>query len=245
MNNGIYTAYSGLRAQMDALDVLANNLANLNTAGFKEEMIYFSLQNPAAESATNSSDLGSTINRSIKTQGALSALDGSINQTNRDLDVAIEGNGFLTLQTPRGIRYTRNGNLQLNSKGLLVASDGSPLLGTSGRPIALGPGKIAISEQGAVSLDGSEVDRLKIVAFDDLSNLAREGNSLLMLQNGKGEEKISNARIKSGYLEQSNINAINSIVRMVDIMRQFEAIKKTIDLVMNDINTKSIDKLGK
>jgi flagellar basal-body rod protein FlgF len=230
---------------MDALDILANNLANLNTPGFKEEMAFFSLLNPAAESAASAGDLGSIINRSIKTESALNSMDGSVNQTNRNLDVAIEGNGFLTVQTARGIRYTRNGNLQLNSQNLLVASDGSPLLGTKDRPITLGPGDITISEEGIVSLDGVEVDRLKVVAFDDLSNLAKEGNSLLMLQNGKSEGKISNAKIKSGYLEQSNVNAVSSIVRMVGIMRQFEAIQKTVNLVMNEMNTKSIEKLGR
>jgi flagellar basal-body rod protein FlgF len=244
VDNGIYTAYSGLRAQVDALDLLANNLANLNTAGFKEEMAYFSLLNQSAEASANAGDLGATINSSIKTQGAVNAADGSQSRTNRDLDVAIEGNGFLVVQTPRGTRYTRNGSLMLNAKGVLVASEGSPILGASGRPITLGRGAININAEGAVALDGREIDRLKIVSFEDPAKLTREGNSLLLLQNGKDQEKISGAKIKSGYLEQSNVNAVSSIVRMVGIMRQFEAIQKTVN-VMNDMNSKSIEKLGR
>jgi flagellar basal-body rod protein FlgF len=244
VNNGIYTAYSGLRAQADALDLLANNLANLNTTGFKEEIAYFSRLNQSTETAANAGDLGATINSSVRTQGAMNTASGSLSHTERDLDVAIEGNGFLVVETPRGIRYTRNGSLSRDAKGMLVASEGSPILGASGRPITLGPGAININEEGAVTLNGKEIDRLKIVSFENLTNLSREGNSLLLPQSGKDQEITSNAKIRSGYLEQSNVNAVNSIVRMVNIMRQFEAIQKTVK-EMDDLNSKSIEKLGR
>jgi flagellar basal-body rod protein FlgF len=240
VNNGIYTGYSGLRAQVDALDLLANNLANINTAGFKEEMAYFSLMNqPSGD------ELNATINRSVMTLGTLNPLEGSLSQTNRDLDIAIEGNGFLAIQTPRGIRYTRSGDLKQNAKGVLCCAEGSPVLGVNGRPITLGPGKIHISENGSISLDNVQVDRLKVVSFNNLTNLLREGNSLFALADGKDQEKISDARIRSGYLEQSNVNPVNSIVRMMGIMRNFEAIQKTVNLIFNDINAKSIEKLGR
>jgi flagellar basal-body rod protein FlgF len=240
MNNGIYTGYSGLRAQVDALDLLSNNLANVNTTGFKEEMAYFSLMNqPSGD------ELNSTINHSVITLGAVNPLEGSLSQTNGELDIAIEGNGFLVVQTPRGIRYTRNGELKKNGMGVLSCSEGSPVLGVNGRPITLGPGKIHIREDGAVSLDNVQVDRLKVVTFNSLTNLAREGNSFFTLRDGKDQEKISDAKIKAGYLEQSNVNPVNSIVRMIGIMRNFEAVQKTVNLIFNDLNTKSIEKLGR
>jgi flagellar basal-body rod protein FlgF len=240
VNNGIYTAYSGLRAQVDALDLLSNNLANVNTAGFKEELAYFSLMNQPADGGLNS-----TINQSVMTLGALNSTEGSLSETKRELDIAIEGNGFLVVQTPRGIRYTRSGDLKRNAQGVLCCSEGSPVLGINGRPITLGPGKVNISEDGSISLDNGQVDRLKIVTFNDLTNLLREGNSLFALTDGKDQEKISDARIRSGYLEQSNVNPVLSIVRMIGIMRNFEAIQKTVNLIFNDINTKSIEKLGR
>jgi flagellar basal-body rod protein FlgF len=244
VNNGIYTAYSGLRAQVDALDLLANNLANLNTTGFKEELAYFSLLNPSAEASANAGDLGSTINSILKTEGYTNSSAGSLNRTDRDLDIAIEGNGFLVVQTARGIRYTRNGNLTVNEKGVLVASEGDPVIGKNGKPITLGRGTVRrIDEEGTVTLDGREIDRLKMVSFDDVTKLSREGNSLL-LPNGNVQEKVSSAKIKSGYLEQSNVNAVASIVRMIGIMRQFEAIQKSV-LALNELNTKSIEKLGR
>jgi flagellar basal-body rod protein FlgG len=135
--------------------------------------------------------------------------------------------------------------LKLNNQGLLCASDGSPVLNTKGQSIALGPGKISISEDGSVSLDNNPVASMKIVTFNDLNNLVREGNSLYLVREGKDQEKASTAKIKSGYLEQSNVNAVSSMVRMIGIMRQFESLQKTIHLVMNDMNTKVIDKLGR
>jgi flagellar basal-body rod protein FlgF len=240
VNNGIYTGYSGMRAQADALDLLSNNLANANTSGFKEEMANFSLINQPADGGLNS-----TINRTVMTQGSINSLEGSMSQTNRDLDIAIEGNGFLAVQTPRGIRYTRNGSLKMNAQGVLCCSEGSPVLGINGRPIALGPGKVQISENGTVSLENQPVDQLKVVTFDKGANFTREGNSLFALTDGKVQEKIADAKIKSGYLEQSNVNPVTSIVRMVEIMRHFEAMKKCVDLIINDINSKSIDKLGR
>lgn len=245
MSNGIYTAYSGLRAQMEALDLVANNLANVNTAGFKEELAYFSSINPSVDASSNSNELEAAINSSIIVSGAMNDTAGSMTQTSRDLDIAIDGNGFLGVQTPQGVRYTRNGNLKLNNQRLLCASDGSPVLNTKGQSIALGPGKISISEDGSVSLDNNPVASMKIVTFNDLNNLVREGNSLYLVREGKDQEKASTAKIKSGYLEQSNVNAVSSMVRMIGMMRQFESLQKTIHLVMNDMNAKVIDKLGR
>ncbi len=245
MNSGIYTAYSGLKAQSDALELLSNNLANANTTAFKEETAFYTYLNQAAESTSRKSDLNSTINRSIQIGSAMNFEGGVLSATGRDLDVAIEGNGFLVVNTSRGIRYTRNGNLNRNAQSVLVAGDGSPVLGDSGKPITLGPGKISIGEKGEVFLENAQVDRLKVVTFDNISSLAKEGNSLFRSQGDRGLEKSSDARIKSGYLEQSNVNPVSSIVRMVEIMRHFEAIQKSIHLVMNDINAKAIEKLGR
>jgi flagellar basal-body rod protein FlgF len=245
MNSGIYTGYSGLRAQSDALEIMANNLANLNTTGFKEEKAFFTYINQSLAASPNSGDLNTAINQSIQTCSALNAEAGSLNATNRDLDVAIAGNGFLAVQTPRGIRYTRNGSLDMNAQSVLTTADGYPVLGANGSTITLGPGKIHIGEEGDVTLDGVHVDRLKIASFDDVSVLEKEGNSLFISKKGQEAEKNSDAKIKSGYLEQSNVNPVSSIVRMVDIMRHFEAIQKSINLVMNDINSKAIEKLGR
>jgi flagellar basal-body rod protein FlgF len=245
MDSGIYTAYSGLRAQSDALEILANNLANINTTGFKEQKAFYTYLNQAAEASQKPDDLNTVINQLIQTRSALSGEAGSLSATNRELDIAIAGDGFLVIQTPRGIRYTRNGSLDLNAQSVLTTSEGMPVLGTSGRKITLGPGKIRIGDSGDVFLNDIRIDRLKVTAFGDLSDLEKEGNSLFKSRPGASSEKSSDAKIKSGYLEQSNVNPVSSIVRMVEIQRHFEAIQKSIHLVMNEINPKAIEKLGR
>ncbi len=244
MNSGLYTAYSGLRAQSDALEILANNLANVNTTGFREERAFFALLHESIESPNESGSLDPAINSSVLAHKAVNSAEGSLNFTGRDLDIAIAGNGFLIVDAPQGTRYTRNGSLHLNAQSVLTTSDGFPIRGASGQPIRLGPGKIQISEDGEVLLGSKKVDRLKIVSFDNVSTLEKEGNSLFIAPEGASSEKPSTAAVKSGYLEQSNVNPVSSIVQMVEILRHFEAIQKSVNLLMNDINSKAIEKLG-
>ncbi len=245
MNSGIYTGYSGMKAQLDALEILANNLANLNSNGFKEDNVFYTYLNESLNASQQNEDLNTTVNRSVIARGTLNIEAGSLLQTSRELDIAVEGSGFLAVNTSRGIRYTRNGSLQLNGKYVLSTQDGDPLISaTTGRPITLGPGKIHINEDGEVNLDGVPVDRLKVVNFEDKSTLTKEGKSLFASSANPESIKPSDSRIRSGYLEQSNVNAIESIVRMVSILRHFEAIQKSINLEMNEINSKAIDKLG-
>jgi flagellar basal-body rod protein FlgF len=245
MDSGIYTAFSGMQAKMDALEVLSNNLANLNTTGFKEEKAFFTFLNQSLEGSQGSENLNSVVNQSVRTRTALNVTTGSMTPSGRDLDIAIEGNGFLAVDTPRGIRYTRNGSLHLNAQSVLATSEGFPIRGDNNGAIAIGPGQIRINTDGAVSVDGTQVGRIKVVAFEDVSTLQKEGNSLFVSRANQAAERPSDATIRSGYLEQSNVNAVSSIVQMVDIMRHFESIKKSVDLIMNDINAKSIDRLGR
>ncbi len=244
MNSGLYTAFSGLRAQMTALDLVSNNLANVNTAGFKEERAFFTLLDQTLKDA-DSSQLGTVINNHVVLAGgALNQSDGSLVATGRELDIALSGNGYLTVQTPRGLRYTRDGGLAIGEKDLLSTRDGYAVLGENG-PIQLGPGKVRIDEQGSVYLDGNLVDRLKLVAFNDPRALLREGASLMAPADEKLKAAAAQPEVRQGYIEQSNVNAVASVVGMIGILRNFEAIQKSVNLLMNDINAKAIDRLGR
>jgi flagellar basal-body rod protein FlgF len=245
MDGGIYTAFSGMQSKLDALDILSNNLANLNTTGFKEEKTFFTLLNQSLQGSKGSENLNEAVNQTIQTGTALNIATGSLTPSGRDLDIAIEGNGFLVVDTPRGIRYTRNGSLQLNAQSQLATSEGFAIRGDNDRAISLGPGTIEISADGSVSVDGVPAGRIKVVAFAKVSELQKEGNSLFVSSANPTAERPSGTTIRSGYLEQSNVNAVYSIVQMVDMLRQFESIKKSVDLIMNDINAKAIDKLGR
>jgi flagellar basal-body rod protein FlgG len=245
VNSGIYTAVSGLKAQVDALDILANNLANVNTAGYKEDKTFFKILNQELDSA-GLDELNVAIDRrKVIADSALNLAGGSLTATHRNLDVALTGDGYLVVQAPQGIRYTRNGSLILNPKSILSTIDGFPVLGERNRPIALGPGQIYINDIGEVFLNDSRVNRLKIVSFGNAESPVKEGGFLFSSKGGPDSERPSEARVKQGYLEQSNVNPVSAVVSMVGIMRQFEAIQKSVNLMLNDMNAKSIERLGR
>ncbi len=244
MNSGVYTAVSGMKAQVDALDILSNNLANLNTAGYKEEKTFFRTLRQEMDSG-NIDALNTAIDRrKVVAESTVNPANGSLTLTHRDLDVALVGDGFLVVETPQGTRYTRNGSLLRNSKSFLSTAEGFPLLGEQGR-IPLGPGKIRINESGEVFVDDARVGHLKMVSFDSPSSLLREGGSLLSPKSSAISSKPAQASLMQGYLEQANVNPISAVVGMVGILRQFEAIQKCVNLIMNDLNAKSIERLGR
>ncbi len=170
MNTGVQAASSGMKAQIEALDILANNLANLNTNGYKEQKAFFSI---LSESAAAGSDDDPSNVRSVSAQGALNLADGSLQPTGRDLDVALVGEGFFAVQTPQGIRYTRNGSLRLNEKGELVVSGGYPVLDDSGGKMTIGPGKLNITEKGIVYSGNRKVGQLRLVTFEEPAKVIR------------------------------------------------------------------------
>ncbi len=244
MNSGLYTAYSGLRAQVTALDQLSNNLANLNTIGYKEGRSFFTLLNQAVD-AQDSTLLNSVINSQVTVaRGSVDESDGSLLATGRELDLALSGSGYLAVDTPRGVRYTRNGSLMRGKDGVLSTADGNSVLGENG-PIRLYPGKIHFNEQGDLYLDGRLIDRLKLVAFSNPGMLQREGNSLLFPADDQVRAVPARVQVQQGFLEQSNVNAVASVVSLVEILRRFEAIQKSVHLLMNDINAKAIERLGR
>jgi len=244
VHSGLYTAYSGMKAQMDALDMLANNLANVNTTGFKEQKTFFTALNLAMDSSA-SPQIDSAINtHAVVAQGAVDLSTGSLVGTGNDLDVALVGNGLLTVETPGGVRYTRNGNLTTDTKSVLCTSDGYPVLGDAGH-IVLGPGKVNIDQDGQISLNGVTVDRLKLASFDDPASLSLEGGSLLAVHNNQTPKAATNVTVRQGYQEQSNVNPLLATVRMVELMRNFEAIQKGVNLMVNDLDAKAIDRLSR
>jgi flagellar basal-body rod protein FlgF len=234
-----------MKAHSDALEITANNLANLNTTGFKGDRAFHTLLRETVNDSGYPEGIGLTVNRSVRTDRNIDYSDGDILSTGRNLDVAIRGDGFLTIQTPRGERYTRNGNMHLDSNSTLRTADGNPVLGVSGRPITLGTGEIHISDNGGVYLNGEEVDRLKVVVFQDRSQVEKEGEALFYSKSEETPALRTDMVVRSGYLEQANVNAIKSMVEMINIMRHFEAIQRSVNHEMNDMNGKVIDRLGR
>lgn len=244
MNSGLYSAYSGLRANADMLEVLANNLANLNTTGFKGDDTFFRLYNRAV-SESGSPALDQAINDSTVVQGTVINFQaGPMTATGRDLDAALEGAGFFVVETPAGARYTRNGHFQVNSQGRLVTSEGFGIMGKRGA-ITLPPGKVSIAQNGAIEVNGAAVDTLKIVDIADKTQLQKTGSSMFQAKTGAVEQEARETQVRQGSLEQSNINPVQQMMLMINMMRQFEGLQKAINMVMNTLNEKSVNQVGK
>ena len=234
-----------MKAHSDALDITANNLANINTTGFKKDRVFNTLLRESINDSGSPSGIGLSVNRLVRTDSEVDYSDGEIISTGRNLDIAIRGDGFLAIQTLRGERYTRNGNMYMDANSMLRTVDGNPVLGASGNTITLGVGDIHISDNGNVYLNGEEVDRLKVVTFQDRSQLAKEGEALFVYTGEEEPALGTDVVVRSGYLERANINAIQSMVDMINVMRHFEAIQRSVVKEMNDMNSKVIDRLGR
>jgi flagellar basal-body rod protein FlgF len=238
MDTGFYVAYAGLEARMEALDVVAGNLANASTAGFKGQSPFY-----RALSAAQNGEVLTPINLAVNQFGILGGSrtdmrSGSFEPTGNNTDLAIEGSGYFAVQTSGGIRYTRNGSFRLNASRQVVTQDGNLVLaeqGTKTVPIALPTGSVAVSTDGTVSVDGGLVAKLHIVQFDPGTPLAPEGNSNFMVAAGS-EKPASDSSVRQGMLESSNINPVEGAVSLIVLQRQADLLGRALSTLNTDFN---------
>lgn len=204
------------------LDVVANNLANLNTSGFKgQNLLFEEYMMPVAEAsefARADKPLSYVHDfTSFRDMGA-----GGINLTGNPLDVAIEDDGWFAIQTPEGERYTRSGNFQINAEGELVTVSGEQVLGDGG-PIVFEPGEtqVTIAKDGTVSGSQGAIGRLRIVAFEDDQALTPVGKNLFA---GEGAAAVEFPRVAQGALEGSNVHGVIEMTRMIEITRSYQVV---------------------
>jgi flagellar basal-body rod protein FlgF len=198
------------------------------------------------------SDLASTVpaknsfrtTLAVATASATDFTPGAINQTGRSLDVALAGDGFLTVQTARGERYTRNGSLSLDSSGQLITGAGDLVVGSAG-PITVPPGEISIGEDGTLSVNGRSIDRLKVVRFGDpRSALLKEGGSLFAATGTQTSVEAVDTRVMQGSLESSNVNTVTEMVAMLQQQREFDSLQRSVTLTINDLGRKVASQIG-
>jgi len=245
----IYPAIFSSFIQDKRLDQIANNLANVNTAGYKQHRVVFDI--PASTDLGNKVSMNSEPvpaallkNHSINFDVVGDFSQGTIQHTGNSLDLALSGSGFFEIETPQGIRYTRNGNFTLNSEGKLVTQDGFPVIGENGNIIIKG-NNISISPGGKISVDGRQIDSIKLIDFPKPYGLKRLKNSLYGLVNTNiKEEKSNEVEIKQGFLELSNINPISEMTRMINVMRSYESYQKVITMY-DVITSKVVNELGR
>ncbi len=236
MIDGIELAALGMDAYANVQEVIAKNLANANTVGYKKDVISFK------QVLTQTNDVETS---NVQTNFGIDHSRGNLTFTGNTLDMAVDGDGFFTLETDSGIRYTRNGQFQLSNTGEIVTATGAKLLGQSG-PIQIPPGKreILVDSEGNIKVDGSNVGTLMITNFTDLTSLASTGDSLFTAPiESINESNDINIKVAQGYLESSNVDIVIEMVDMIANMRSYEAsnnvIKSFSDLMERLISTQS------
>lgn len=244
---------------MRTLEVIAGNLANASTAGYKADRpVYRSVEAAEIEALRRGEERPESEMRpmgvqpgggpppnaaaadltqpsralGVTTGSVMDYSTGSMQLTGRSLDVALAGDGLLTVQTPRGERYTRNGALTLDAAGQLVTLQGDLVVGEDG-PITIRPGEISIGEDGSVHSGRDLMGKLKIVRFEDpRKSLQKEGASYFALATDDTPQPATETRVLQGSLESSNVNAIHEMVVMMQNNRELESLQRSLSQIM-------------
>ena len=246
MQNTLLVGLSRQVALSRELDVVANNIANVNTTGFKAEgSIFEEYLNSNARADTSGSRVSFVRDRG--TWHDLSA--GPVEKTGNPLDVAVDGNALLVVQTPRGERYTRNGAFQINAQGQLVTSEGNPVLGEAG-PITFQPtdNQVSISADGTISVregnatTDSQRGTLRLVSVANAQNLQKDGGSTFSIA-GETPQPTKASRVVQGTIEKSNVRAVVEMTRMIEVTRSHTQIANMLSQ-QADLQKTSMNKLA-
>lgn len=227
MIKGIYTSASGMIPRIKKQELLANNLANASTPGFKRDML-FTKELSKAEKKIHppSSDWQRPMVDEIYTNFS----EGIFDKTGNPLDLAINGDGFFTLELADGTQaLTRAGSFTINSDGYLAFPGGALLMGEGG-PIEVGNGKVEVGQDGTISVDGLDVDRIVPVTVSDLEQLKKIGSSLFIVPNNVELTQVDKYSIQQGFLENSNVDIVREMIEMIISFRNYEADSKAVQV---------------
>jgi flagellar basal-body rod protein FlgF len=238
MENAAYIGLSQQLALRRRLDVTANNLANMNTTAFKAENVMFSEYLMKEDARSKLSFVQDhAVYWDLK--------EGKLVSTGNSFDVAISGEGYFTVETENGPRYTRNGHFRLDGAGQLITDTGNPVLDDQGAPILINTadGAVTIAEDGTISNDFGPVARLQAVTFEDARYLKKIGDGLYEAGDQVPEPNLD-ATLLQGMTETSNVEPIVEMTRMIEIMRSYQSAQKMLE-AENDMQRKAIDRLPK
>jgi flagellar basal-body rod protein FlgF len=243
MDSGYYAASAGLAAQTQALELVAHNLANLATTGYRGEQTTFrsllvgngAVQTNAVNAAVN--------NFGVLSGSRLDLTAGSLIPTGNPLDVAISGSGFFTVQSAQGALYTRDGSFHLTPTGQLVTSQGNTVLGEQGA-IILPTGNLAISSDGTISVDGALVDRLRLAEFSPQTDLTAVGNATYSAPAGSALV-AADTSVNQGMLEGSNVSPTEGVVQLITVQRNTEMLARALSALDGQLNQIAVQDLPK
>jgi len=250
VNSGFYSAYTGFAARLDALDVIANNLANASTSGFKSQREFY-----RSFSAWLQPSLTTPINQAVNQFGVLGGarLDlsqGTVEPTGNDTDLALEGPGFFTVLTKNGLRYTRDGSFRLDKNRNLITDQGDQVLSEQpnrrDQPIQVPSGKMTISPDGSISVDGALVAKVRVEDFPADTQLTQEGNSYFVAPAAAVAGKPpASTTVQQGSLEKSNSDAIRTTVALIDLQRTAQTMERALAIFHNEFNRTAAQDLPK
>ena len=243
MDNALYVGLSRQMVLRREMDIVANNIANADTTGFKVESLA-EKTNPAEPAFTLQGP------RPVKFVGEDGVLrdfgQGGLRSTGAPLDVAIEGEGFFQVTTAQGPRYTRDGRFRMDDQGRVVTENGDAVLDDGGGEITIDPekGPVTIARDGTISQGQERVGKLGVVRFASLAGLSKDGDGLYRTSANVTPEAAPDAVLHQGSVEGSNVNAVLEVTRMIEVTREYEKISKLMDQ-NSDLDRRSIERLGR
>jgi len=241
MVRGLYTAYTGMVNEMNRLDILSNNLANVTTAGYKGESVasqsfnkMMTIKIRDVSEAFHQRPVG-RMSLGVKIGEVYTDYkQGSVRETGNTYDLALSGEGFFALRVvnrngEESIKYTRDGNFKITSDGMVIDAYGNNLQSEAGDlQVPENAAEVRILSNGAVYADGVLVDTIQIVDFEDYDYLDKYGDNMYQTKEGAVEKDEVTGSILQGYIEQSNVNSVREMVEMISVTRAYEAGQKMI-----------------
>jgi len=259
----IWVPLSGAIAQQRQVEAIANNVANANTPGFKKDQVVFEeymteIHNPQSDINVPVGDISpadfyqtnGAENSKVKISGTYTDFEqGQHSPTGNPLDISLQGTGFLEVNTPYGVRFTRQGILSMAQDGTLITNQGHQVLSSGTTPpesrlIKVPNEKIKIVDNGEIYAGGQKVSALSVVEFIDSHALKKEGAGLYINENPENQKPNQKTVVKQGFLEDSNVNAVSEMSSLIKANRQFESIQRAIKAYDN-ISGRAVNDIAK
>ena len=261
MQEGIYIAASAGKKQGRKMEVIAQNLANVNSTGYKGDRLAFKElmapfpsdkgQEPTNDILLQTEKSNSNVSYVAVTEQYTDHEQGNMKQTNSELDMALDGPGYFSVSTKEGIRYTRNGNFRLNTEKQIVNQKGQPVLSEQGEPIVITAEgtEISIDSYGNIFVGSGErsanIGKIKFIDFDNKQTLEKLGDGLFFQSDTEADEKpVNDTKLRQGFLEGSNVTATDEMTNMISTVRLFETYQKIIQSIDN-MNEQSVNSIGR
>lgn len=250
MLRSLYLAATGMMVQRKKMDVLTNNIANVETTGYKKDRLLSRSFRDMMIERTGDPYIVSILTE-IGPQNTGIHVDeiytdfanGSMEETGRLSDLALQGSGYFVVSTAAGERYTRDGSFTVSTDGYLVTADGNPVMGTNGR-IKVGTGKFTVDAQGNVTVNGATAGKLRVVSFADEGGLRKIGNNLYINYTNQAVGTAAGCTVKQGFLESSNVDIVREMVDMMEVSRTYETNQRMVKMLDESLG-KAVNEVGR